>query len=211
MRNAPSRAGWLGAALVAVVVALACEGRPPLSLGTSPDAGPTGLAAYRGIYSLVEATLNQTSCEAEGPSVLSSQANRLFFAEQDVTVPRDSLVLAACRDPADCRSRAEPVRTGRTYTAAWVYAVSAPGPGGAGVTINRATPEGGACRRETIERASLTGPPRGAVRIEVRITAVPDHPVDADGKCTGAATESAAAGRACSQLLVFRGQFREAL
>lgn len=190
------------------------DGGKPLSEASVPDVKPppppVPLDTYNGIYSLVDVTLNASSCDAEGPSILSQFTEPLFLAEDD---PPYDVKLMACADPADCRARAAAYRDFKDINGLeWEYSAAVPGdPLLLTIRYSSQPDQAGLCSKDTLETGSLSGDPGKTLRAEIHIVDVPAFPPDASSACTAEAASSAAAAIACSELKVFTGRFQEAL
>ena len=176
-----------------------------------PDAS-LALAVFDGIYTVDEVTLNASGCAAEGPSVKANEpALRFIAVAVNVAVNFDQVTLAGCTDAADCRSVATMARALRVSGVPWLFGVTGTGPDNGTDTVRATSPTNGMCIGETIEHATLTGTPRGTLRIEVRIIDVPTHPARGGTSCDPMDTSAGAAGLPCSRLKVITGTYEQAL
>jgi hypothetical protein len=168
--------------------------------------------AIEGIYQIDMMTRNEASCSAEGPSSLADSKDHLAVLRGS-DIGGDWIKAMGCSDPADCRMRVEAVRANRAVAFPFSYdfrMASDDRLQGIWITTGHSGQVAGQCIDASVTDIVLTRPTDTQLRVEARSIVV-DHPADSDGVCWTDDTQSAAAGKPCSQLDVIQATRLEAL
>ena len=198
--------------------------------GSTPwtDACPdlaAAVAPFEGIYELSRHTVNDTSCDAEGASVLETDAQRLFVVVTVMLYGAPLGRMDTCADLEDCRAvadslrryseRTDPLESSSELESRTRQLVCHPTIEGA-LQSQRASseatpPEDGLCDLEQTQEV-FTRAQDGTLRREVRTRAWQLPPED-DGLCPFLASPEGPVPpeAACSQLQVYEARLVSAL
>jgi hypothetical protein len=162
------------------------------------------IQSFEGTYRLDTFTENPTSCDAEGPSTLSTLSETNFVLVGGEVFGQRYLELISCSDVADCQTKVTAVRSDGFYSADfnWTLSESA-GPDELGGFLAWTGFEmDGICTEREYETQRLTRM-ADKLRVEARVYALEDRPV-VDGFCEvrPAEQEQEAQGKPCSDFSV---------
>jgi hypothetical protein len=196
--------------------------------GSSPQGIPGGAACtplaeadvkpWEGIYQLVSDTKNPTSCGAEGPSVLASQSETLFFLRSESGLAGVELWLLSCTDVANCqakRAQFDQSQASMTFgpPASLLYFFQCRGPNGSLedtiVSTGFSQPDG-TCQSPSVAKETLAHDASGNARIDVR-TQFGDTYKQVNGYCNTTAAYSASANKPCTEYDVLVGKYLQPL
>jgi hypothetical protein len=171
---------------------------------------PAPGAELQGIYAVERFTTNPTSCEGEGPAVLTDDRDHLVAFEGRDAGGR-ALLVVACADPGDCRARRTAGATaGQAGGAPFDFSFQTEQPGGLEGVVVTTGAAGPVCTGAARSTGTLRRTGEGRLRVEVR-SIVSDHAPDEEGRCTVARTEREAPRKRCSRLQVVEARRIEPL
>jgi hypothetical protein len=191
------------------------QGAPVLACALLTDADVT---PWEGIYQLVSDTNNPMSCSAEGPSVLASQSETLFFLRSRSGPGGADLWLLSCTGVADCqakRSQFDQSQANMTLgpAASIVLGFACRGPNGSLADTAVSTgvwQSDGTCQSPSVAQETLAHDTNGNARVEVR-TRLGDTYKQVNGFCDTNAAYAASANKPCTEYEVFAGKFLQAM
>jgi hypothetical protein len=197
------RRGWLEIVAVAMLGAAACGGDGG---GLSSEL----LGGFEGVYQLDAATENPAACDAEGPSVLDTIAQKQFVALGLKMLTINGLQVISCADDAGCASTAANAKGGGGWAAAWgwFFSESVAADQLGGLSASSGFAQGGTCTERSYTALAVMRVGDG-LRIDERRTDLADAPAD-NGICWAepAKQRAEAAGLPCSSLRVLTGSKR---
>lgn len=174
----------------------------------NPASGAT-VTAFEGVYELDDRTLNDASCDADGPTILDTTAERMFVLVGDEVFGQRTLMMVSCADEAACRGKVEAVRNRMSFSSQYGVTLSHEPTKGefAGSTSSTGFQSDGKCTGRTWVDHLLTRTEE-RVRLESRAKALPDKPPDEEGFCVTKPSEDSveAESAPCTSLEVFTGQ-----
>jgi hypothetical protein len=207
-------------ALVSLTAALALPGTGCGGGATGQEAsgGPAACALvsvadaapFEGIYQLTSYTENNQTCDAEGPSLLATEKEKLAVVKAVTAFGINVVWLQSCADVANCTDKA--AKLGNTFGAAsnilfQFSCVQSSNELSATMANTGFTGSQGVCTKPSISNDTLTRDPAAAIRVESREQIGDDYPVDPDGFCTTALGRVHSADKPCTHYRVLTGTF----
>jgi hypothetical protein len=191
--------------------------------GGAPGVACTALTTadvkpWEGIYQLVSDTKNPTACGAEGPSVLASQQETLFFLRSESGPLGTELWLLSCTDVANCqtkRAQFDQSQANMSFgpPASILLFFQCKGPNGSledtVVETGFSQPDG-TCQSPSISQQTLAHDANGEARVEAR-KQFGDTYKQVNGYCTSNAGYAASANKPCTEYDVLVGKFLQSL
>jgi hypothetical protein len=167
--------------------------------------GGDGGSAFQGIYDVDTWTINDGTCDAEGPSVLETETQTMFYLKNESFLGIEFLNLKFCDDQNDCETLAgdpETIHLGR-------YGFDQGGDGGGWTSEWYSGFENdmtGLCEGSYFV-VKLTGEAGASVRVEARETPAGGFPPGEDGFCDDEPGKAAAEGQPCTGFEVITASF----
>lgn len=168
-------------------------------------AAAVGLAAcgggiatdLEGIYTIETWTDNPVGCASEGPTILPSQPEAMFFVRAESYFGTDFVNVDLCADPTACEAAAA---SAAIEFDGWAFDRGSDADGWRGGQAT-AGGDGTTCTGSASDD-TLTATAAGAVRIESRRRVSRPFSPDADGLCSTDDAIAAASGEPCAELAV---------
>jgi hypothetical protein len=161
--------------------------------------GGDSSSALQGIYQASTWTSNELGCDAEGPSVLETQAETIFYVKEENFLGIEFLNVSFCSDLADCETMAADDDT--IYVGRWGFEDGSDAGGWTTSWFEGFPDENDVCQG-LFARAGMTGVEGESVRVEVRRSQTAPFPANEDGWCEDEDAEPAAEGMPCAELEV---------
>jgi hypothetical protein len=177
--------------------------------GSAPEGSLSAstVQSFEGIYGLESYTENPASCDAEGPSTLSSKTEQRFVLVGSSLLGTRFLQLASCADDATCANRVAAIRAPSGFISEYSLILSEEvGPDAlSGFLASSGFSMGDTCTEREYVEHELTRS-GDAVHVESRTIPLADAPME-DGACWAKPTEerAEAEGRPCAALSTFGG------
>lgn len=191
--------------LAGVALNLAACGGGSDSDGACAGLTEADLQRWEGTYQLTSFTENQSSCDAEGPSILASQREPFFFLRRASALGRTYLWLLSCTDAADCadkRTKFDQSQTSFSFgpPSQILFQFTCSGTTGsvsATIATTGFSSADGTCSEPSISQDTLSRDADGNARVESREQIGDDYPA-VDGYCTTDAGSAASANKPCT-------------